>query len=605
MLQSINNTIDDRLYELIIEEMNSEEQIQFVQNFQIYLEYGDNDKAFIINLDDIWKWIGFSRKDNAKSLLIKKFQEKINYIYNNSAPATTGALLKGNIDYSSTANNKEIILLNVSTFKKFCMKASTKRADEICDYYLKMERIMNQYTKEKLIEIQNIYKNTQKTLSKYIENGEDNIFWAENSISDYDNKNVIYIGYIGIINNEPVYKFGKSEQVYTREFEQHQKTFEIFKMKHIEVCDNMSFIEKEFKKELKTKNLTRILEINSKNQTELFITNSQNDINKIIQILKDLVIKYPSQIVKDSKEEIEKIKNIYEIDKLNLEIEYLKKENINLKAENEYFKNENNKIVKNFEELKQDFKEIKNEYKEYQIKYKNIKKKMLEYKFNKDNKSKNNLNDITSSNIIIEETIIQNNSNNIESNIEEENINIEVTENIDTNVKDEEKCKDSDEFCNKFLEVGENTSNESYKIRCRELFDLYNKYCLYPLGRQTFNSYISKKFNIDRKNCTWNYGENYQTWVGIKLKNQFSKESKLELYLRRFLELNCNIDDKLSIKTKTFHDNFKEYCNNNNFIATSLNGWSERKIRIVLEKKGFNVEKVNTNRSLYHGLSLK
>ena len=32
-------------------------------------------------------------------------------------------------------HNKEIFMLNVETFKKFCLKAGTKKADEIHDYY--------------------------------------------------------------------------------------------------------------------------------------------------------------------------------------------------------------------------------------------------------------------------------------------------------------------------------------------------------------------------------------------------------------------------------------------------------------------------------------
>ena len=32
------------------------------------------------------------------------------------------------------------------------MKASTKRADEICDYYVKMENVLHRYINEKLIE---------------------------------------------------------------------------------------------------------------------------------------------------------------------------------------------------------------------------------------------------------------------------------------------------------------------------------------------------------------------------------------------------------------------------------------------------------------------
>lgn len=34
-------------------------------------------------------------------------------------------------------------MLKVNTFKKFCLKAGTKKADEIHDYYLKLEETLH------------------------------------------------------------------------------------------------------------------------------------------------------------------------------------------------------------------------------------------------------------------------------------------------------------------------------------------------------------------------------------------------------------------------------------------------------------------------------
>jgi hypothetical protein len=74
---------------------------------------------------------------------------------------------KRNLHNDNTLNNhggqnKEIILMTVNTFKKFCMKASTKRADEICNYYIKMENILQKYIKEKLIETNNLLIQSEK-----------------------------------------------------------------------------------------------------------------------------------------------------------------------------------------------------------------------------------------------------------------------------------------------------------------------------------------------------------------------------------------------------------------------------------------------------------
>jgi len=45
-------------------------------------------------------------------------------------------------------HNKEIFMLNFETFKKFCLKAGTKKAYEIHDYFIKLENIMFEITKE-------------------------------------------------------------------------------------------------------------------------------------------------------------------------------------------------------------------------------------------------------------------------------------------------------------------------------------------------------------------------------------------------------------------------------------------------------------------------
>ena len=254
-------------------------------------------------------------------------------------PKSRSHKLNSNINLSKLTNNeRNTIYINESGIYRILLKSRLPIAEEL-QVWLEDE-VLPQIRKSGSYSIQcnNLIEN---------DNNEEQIFWTENSISDYDNKNVLYLGFIGINDNgEPLFKFGKSEQVYTREFEQHQRTFDKFQMRHIELCDNMSIVEKEFKKELKTKNLLRTLEINGKNQTELFTITPQNDINKIILILKDLIIKYPLQVVKDSKEEIEKIRYIYENDKLNLEIDKLNIEIKYLKRENENIMEAINKIQK-------------------------------------------------------------------------------------------------------------------------------------------------------------------------------------------------------------------------------------------------------------------
>jgi hypothetical protein len=50
----------------------SEEQKMFVQNLYLYLIF-DQENDYIIDLDNVYVWIGFSVKSKAKSLLKKHF----------------------------------------------------------------------------------------------------------------------------------------------------------------------------------------------------------------------------------------------------------------------------------------------------------------------------------------------------------------------------------------------------------------------------------------------------------------------------------------------------------------------------------------------------
>jgi len=51
-------------------------------------------------------------------------------------------------DHTRGGHNKEIFMLNVSTFKKFCLKAGTKKADSIHDYYIKLEGLLHEVVQE-------------------------------------------------------------------------------------------------------------------------------------------------------------------------------------------------------------------------------------------------------------------------------------------------------------------------------------------------------------------------------------------------------------------------------------------------------------------------
>ena len=69
-ITTLTNTYQNRLLTKIQNNFSNENQKLFIASFYAYLNY--NSKTdFVIDLDNIWKWLGFSHKDKAKRLLEK------------------------------------------------------------------------------------------------------------------------------------------------------------------------------------------------------------------------------------------------------------------------------------------------------------------------------------------------------------------------------------------------------------------------------------------------------------------------------------------------------------------------------------------------------
>jgi hypothetical protein len=104
----------------IKEKFIDKEQTLFVSSFYCYLNYNSkNDFVidFLIDLNKIWKLLGYSRKDHAKVVLKKNFIENTDYkILFHKIKEQDGKVHGG--------NNKEQTMMNINTFKKFCLKAS-------------------------------------------------------------------------------------------------------------------------------------------------------------------------------------------------------------------------------------------------------------------------------------------------------------------------------------------------------------------------------------------------------------------------------------------------------------------------------------------------
>jgi hypothetical protein len=149
-----------KLVEKVKHHFTDYEQQLFLSSFYCYLKY-DPKNDFVIDLDNVWKWIEFSNKAHAKTVLTKNFVIDKDY---KVLLTKMGEQKKDN----RGGHNKEIIMLNIDTFKKFCLKACTKKADEVHDYFIKLENIMFEITKEECDELKNQLQQIENIKNKEI-----------------------------------------------------------------------------------------------------------------------------------------------------------------------------------------------------------------------------------------------------------------------------------------------------------------------------------------------------------------------------------------------------------------------------------------------------
>ncbi len=116
-ITKLSGSYQSKLIAKIKNKFTETEQQMFVASFYCYLNC-DSIKDFVIELDSVWKWIGFSNKAHSKNLLQKNFTINKDYIILLTHASEQKKHTKG-------GHNREIIMLNIETFKKFCLHLCT------------------------------------------------------------------------------------------------------------------------------------------------------------------------------------------------------------------------------------------------------------------------------------------------------------------------------------------------------------------------------------------------------------------------------------------------------------------------------------------------
>ena len=163
-------------------------------------------------------------------------------------------------------------------------------------------------------------------------------FYDESTFSDYDKQAVLYLGYVGKYKGEYIFKYGLSRDMFRRDYKEHRKTFDRFKVIFIGKCDNCELVESLFGKELKLRYVHRELVINKKSQTELFTITTKYTYKYFIELLQNLIETNKLPAIKEAHTQISNLSNVLDSykqsDKLReLELQYRLSENYKLELQ--------------------------------------------------------------------------------------------------------------------------------------------------------------------------------------------------------------------------------------------------------------------------------
>lgn len=260
-MTSLSHTYQSKLLTKIQSEFNDMEQHMFVTSFYCFLNYHPKND-YVIDLDDVWKWIGFSQKVHAKTLLKKQFVVDVDYKISLSPQ-------REQKNGKSGGRNKETILMNVKTFKSFCMKAGTKRAEQIHDYYIKLEELLQEVCYEETSELKQQLITAEHRLQS---SKNDNSKIREKALIEQfpTNTQCIYYGTIDNVSNcnEKLIKFGNSNGLKGR-IATHHKTYDNFHLVNVFKVQNKIQTETAMKVHPLLSPRIRTITIRSQNYVEL------------------------------------------------------------------------------------------------------------------------------------------------------------------------------------------------------------------------------------------------------------------------------------------------------------------------------------------------
>ena len=329
---TISLNLQTKMVDLLNDEFTEQEQQWYIANLYVYMNYHPTND-FPINLEHVFKMIGFANKGNAMKTI------KSNFVLNEDYRI----LLFRTEKQVHGGHNKDDIMLNVDTFKNLCMIAKTEKGKEIRKYYVKLENIYNQLIKE---EIEEQKENTIKLLTEQKASTElEKEKLLENTLLNQFPVNTQCVYYGKIDNKDSVggnlIKFGNSNNLQER-VKVHKKTYNNFRLINVFKVSNQIEIENCIKKHPSLKKRIRNIMINDMNYRELIcIDATKTDMDFSLEKLDDFI----NKIIDETQYNIGNYKKLIDQNNnLENELRQIKDENRILKEENVKFKNEFDKF---------------------------------------------------------------------------------------------------------------------------------------------------------------------------------------------------------------------------------------------------------------------
>ena len=261
LVKNSNKTLslncESKMINLLNQEFTEYESQWYITNLYIYLNYHPTND-YPINLENVYKMLGFANKGNAMKTIKSNFIKDEDYktLFARTEKRKNTDKIRGDSNYEDDGKkaafpngkagqihknlggaglNKEIVILNVDTFKNLCMIAKTDKGKEIRRYYVKLENIHNKIIKEEienkdrlLEDKEKELEHTKKELQKMSICKIKKWYNVEPGDTVYAFKN----------ENEPYIKIGKAENIKKREdgYTVGNRTSNIFYYKKCHSC---------------------------------------------------------------------------------------------------------------------------------------------------------------------------------------------------------------------------------------------------------------------------------------------------------------------------------------------------------------------------------